>query len=264
MAQFKPFPLFLLMMLASGAAVSAQSVTNGSFNTPASSPVTWGSVAGGPGAGTVNWTQGAQYAYDPTNILGWSFNGGAGIQQNGSAWGFSNDPLGASQTAFLQNYDGSIPVPTGNPATVNPSTVTGSATGLTAGVNYYLTFYMEQRNSSYGTNPVTVVIGINGQTYEATTPASTGWTPYSVEFTATGDPEQLMFEAFAPQTTSFYDNDTGLAEVAVASASPVGAIPIARVPEGGAAWLYLLLALAGCFVPMFFAFRNSREDYASA
>jgi hypothetical protein len=256
--------------LMSSAVASAQSITNGTFAPTGQSTGVWGSEAnGGAGYTTVNWTTGQQYAYDPSNVLGWSFVGGAGIQQNGSAWGFTNDPSGAPQTAFLQDYDGSIDVPR-----ADPSTITQAVSGLTPGKTYYLTFYLEQRGS-YGQAPVDVLVGVNGVQYEAivatdTPTSSTTWQLYTVPFVAgpytPWIPEEITFAAYDPTAPGIYDNDTGIADVALSTSAPLFGSPITAVTvaEGGPALLYLLLAGSACFGAMFLTSRNRSAILATA
>jgi hypothetical protein len=254
--------LALLPALFSGAVASAQLV-NGGFNTPtspASSSNVWGSLPGGAGYGTVNWTTGGQYAYDPSNVAGWTFVGGAGVQQNGSAWGFTNAPGGLGQSAFLQDYNGPINVPR-----ANPSTISQFVGGLTSGDTYYLTFYMEQRDL-YGPAPVTVLIGINGIQYIAadTPSSSSSWQLYTVAFDAASYPELITFAAYNPASGT-YDNDTGIADVALSSTAPtVPSTPAILAPEGGAAFLYLLLAAGSCFGAMFLISRNKFANLVAA
>jgi PEP-CTERM motif len=189
-------PLLLTLAAAGGTMAHAGSITNGTFTTPASS-----SVFGG---GTVNWT-GGQYGYDPSNIDGWSFTGGAGVQQNGSAWGFAAAPGGAGQTAFLQSYQGGANVGKGNPT----STISQTVGGLTVGQQYTVSFYLAQRPGDFGLNPVTVTI--DGVTMTIT-PASTAWTEYTESFTYDGGPDVLTFSVTGTGEGN-YDNDTGLADV---------------------------------------------------
>jgi Protein of unknown function (DUF642) len=136
-----------------------------------------------PGNGT--------YVYNPTNVLGWTFNGGSGVAEYGSAWGFDAAPDAANQVAFLQNT----------------STLTQTATGLTAGQQYTLSFYLEDR-PGFASNPVTVSIG--GTTLASITPAG-GWTQYTETFTAAASSEVLSFST----SESGGDNDAGLSDVTV-------------------------------------------------
>jgi hypothetical protein len=195
--------------------------------------------------GTFNWlgSGGTGYAYDPT-IVGWSFSGGAGVQDNGSAWGFTNAP-GATQSAFLQNYDGSVHVPTGNPSSIS------QGVSLTAGDFYTLDFYLEQR-PGYGDNPVTVTIGVGNSILSIVTPpSSSNWTLYSDTFVANSSSSgNLTFTLSGPQYAT--DIDVGLADVSLS------------VPEGGVSWLYLLLAGVVCFGAIVFTSRGRLSGGAQA
>lgn len=207
-------PLFFLLAAATGPLAHSGSITNGNFSTPAGSPV-GSSPTTNNGATTTFWS-GGQFGYDPTNISGWDFAGGAGIQQNGSAWGFSAAPDGAGQTAFLQSYRGSATVAKGSPT----STISQSVAGLTVGHEYMVSFYLEQR-PGYGANPVTVTI--DGVTMTVTPPNNDKWTEYTEGFTYNGASDLLTFSVTGTGVGS-YDNDTGLAEVAMAPAPEPGTL----------------------------------------
>jgi len=194
-------------------------------------------VANGP----FNWS-GSGYAYNPTG-LGWTFSNDAGVQNNGSAWGFSNAPNGAAQSAFLQVYTGPASVTNNTGAS---SSIYQSVSGLTSGDEYTLSFYLAQR-PGYAVDTVTPSIG--GSPFTALTPSSDTWTLYTDTFTASGSSETLLFTANAGGG----DNDAGLADVSIVSA-----------PEGGAALLYLLLAGGACFGAMFLVPRNRFANLASA
>jgi len=184
-------PLLATLALAGTATAFADPIQNGNFS--------------GAGSG---------YTYDPSTVAGWSFSGGAGVQANGSAWGFTNAPGGAAQTAFLQSYIGSINVPTGN-----PSTIQQSVSGLTSGDSYAVSFYLEGR-PGYGLDPVTVTIdGVN----VTITPASDStWTKYTEYFTASGS-NTLTFSV-SGSGDGPYDNDTGLADVSIGATPEPGTL----------------------------------------
>ena len=213
-ARTKGFALPLVAILAlagSTAAYAGSLITNGNFGTPASGS----SPTSNNGSTTTYWT-GGQYGYDPTNIDGWTFSGGAGIQQNGSAWGFSAAPGGAGQTAFLQSYQGNINVAKGAPI----SSISQSVGSLVVGQQYTVTFYLEQR-PGFGANPVTVTI--DGVTITVTPPADDKWTAYTETFSATGAVEDLTFSVTGTGAGS-YDNDTGLASVSIAATPEPGTL----------------------------------------
>jgi hypothetical protein len=263
--RLKVFASSLFVLLASCAVASAQTVAggNGDFGTPTSSSTPWGTSADGPQ--TVNWTT-DQYAYDPygsvaagtSGISGWSFTGGAGVQQNGSAWGFANAPVGG-QSAFLQSYDGGIGVPKGT--ATDPSSISTTLSGLTKGDAYTLTFYMASRGG-YGLNPI-IVSSLGGQSYQVTSPPSTGlWSAYSIVFTASSSSEVLTVDSTFPSSGN-YDNDTGVADLSITAGTNVIGSEI-LAPEGGAAGLYLVLAGAVCFGAMFLSSSNRFGSSASA
>jgi hypothetical protein len=161
----------------------------------------------------------------------------------------------------LQNYNGGIPAPEGNPSEVNPSSISQSITGV-LNDQYEVVFYMVQR-PGYGLNALSASVG--GTNYTPTTPSSS-WTAYSFDFTATGSPETLTFAAYAPGGS--YDVDTGLADVQMfnltkpGDSGPPSTIPIAPVPEGGATAVYLLFAGAVCFGTMLSISRNRMHSSA--
>lgn len=223
-------PLIVTGVLAFSAVSFAGSlVTNGNFNPSGPSTVY--------GGGTVNWT-GGQYGYDPTNIGGWTFAGGAGVQQNGSAWGFSPAPGSAGQTAFLQSYKGNNNnVPNGNLT----SSISQNVSGLTDGQQYAVTFYLEQR-PGYGANPVTITI--DGVTFTVTPPNNDKWTEYTEDFTYDGGSDTLMFSVTGPGSGT-YDNDTGLADA-----------ELYATPEPGT----LLLLGTGLLGLAFLAFRKAKSS----
>ncbi len=182
--------LLLLLLVGMGVAASASSiVVNGTFSTPASSSVSWGTLAPGGGSvggpGTVTWGS-DQYGYDPTNINGWTFSpltpgaSGSGIADQGSAFGFTPPPSGASQVAFLQM---------GQPGTL--SSVSQTITGLIAGDQYVLTFSLEGRPGMGGA-VTSVTIGSTTLLSDVV-PGDSEWTTYDELFTAAGTTEILDF-----------------------------------------------------------------------
>jgi len=259
-----------------GVSISGPSlINNGTFAplTNTSHNTGWGINSGptpsysgiGPGA-TVNWSLGNQYAYKPASSdTGWTFNGGAGVQQNGSAWGFTPAPNGATQSAFIQDYNGTYCynggcVPTGSPS--SPSSISQTLTDLTVGDSYNLSFYMEDRNTfSYAP----IVVSIGGSSSASTVPNSAlDWQLYDVPFTATSTSELLKFYSPYPSGSNF-DLDTGIADVSLsAGSSPPPHSLFISVPEGGATLLYLLLAGGACFGAMLLNSRNRFANLASA
>ena len=183
-------PLVAIGVLAFSAVSFASSfVTNGNFNTPASSHVDWGTLGPGGssvgGPGTVTWGPG-QYGYNPTGIDGWSFSSlmpgvsGSGIAYNGSAFGFTPPPSGAGQVAFIQAVTG----------TASISQLIG---GLIVGDVYNLQFSLEGRP---GTGGAITTVTIGGVTLLLNvTPSSSGWTTYNETFTASSESELLDFLA---------------------------------------------------------------------
>jgi hypothetical protein len=188
-------PLLVTLALAGTAAANANPVIlNGSFSGP----------VGG-------------YTYQPSTVTGWSFNGGTGVQANGSAWGFSNAPGSSGQSAFLQSYIGPLNAPAGDPS----SSIAQNVTGLTSGDTYALSFYLEQR-PGYGANPVTV--SIDGVTLAvATPPENDTWTKYTEDFTYNGGSDVLSFSVTGSGVGP-YDNDTGLADVSIAATPEPGTL----------------------------------------
>jgi hypothetical protein len=208
----KILALPLVFALMSGVAASAQIVSDGNFN--------WSSSG---------------YQYQPTGSPedAWAFTGGTGIQSNGSAWGFSNAPNGAAQTAFLQSWSGT---PGGGITVGEPTSTISQTVAITPGDWYTVSFYLAERGG-YTPNPVTVSIG--GDTLTTITPSSDAWKEYSVSFQAPAGPDTLTFSVTDPIGQDSYDIDTGLADVSM------------NVPEGGASSQYLLLAGLVCFGAMF-------------
>jgi PEP-CTERM motif len=194
------------LLLAGVASVAiADPVVNGLFNTPTSSVVPWGTVGGNTiGPGTVTWGPGA-YGYSPTNIDGWTFSSfapgssGAGIADDGSAFGFTATPSGAGQVAFLQLT----------------ATLSQDVTGLTVGDTYFLLFNLEGRPGS-GANDLSVSIG--GDTLLGPTVAANGsWTSYEEAFTATSSSEILLFST---TDATGADLTTGIDDVQILTPEP--------------------------------------------
>lgn len=195
-ARTKAFVLPVLATLAlAGASVASASpmILNGNFS----------GLAGG-------------YQYQPSSVADWTFTGGTGVQENGSAWGFTNAPNGAGQSAFLQSYIGNVNVPTGNPT----SSISQGISSLTVGASYGVSFYLEGR-SGYGLNPVTVTI--DGVTMTVTPPSDSEWTKYTEYFTYNGNSDTLTFSVTGTGAGN-YDNDTGLADVSLGATPEPGTL----------------------------------------
>jgi hypothetical protein len=186
---------FCAAALLAAAAAHAQTVSDYSFESP---------------------SVGSGYVYDPTGIAGATFSGGAGVQGNGSAWGFTPAPDG-TQTAFLQSYNG------GN------GSITLDVTGLTPGI-YTATYYTEARA---GYSPVDGLVTWNGavvETFINSYPYAWQGGP-SFPFRVGTTSGQLEFQtAFVPSTG---DSDFGLDDVT-----------LTRVPEP-AAWALMLVGFGG-------------------
>jgi hypothetical protein len=184
--------------LLAGAAAHAQTISDYSFESP---------------------SVGSGYVYDPSGVPGATFTGGAGVQGNGSAWGFTTAPDG-TQTAFLQSYGG------GN------GSITLDVTGLTPGT-YTANFYTEARP---GYDPVDVLVTWDGATVETFVNSdSFAWQggpsfPFLVGTTS----GQIEFQtAFVPLTG---DNDVGIDDVTFTR--------IGGVPEP-VAWALMLVGVGG-------------------
>jgi hypothetical protein len=218
------------LALTAGSASAAVVISDPSFESPTLS-------AGGYEYGVQN---GAQHSSDGTDAAatGMTFSNGAGVQSNGSAWGFQTAPDG-TQTAFLQSYNNQI-----------PGTITQGVTGLDAGDLYHLTLDIADR-PGYAVDPVTVeywaIIG-STPTLESTlgtfTPGSTSWTSVTGSFKA--DAPTGYFSYSVAQNAG--DADIGLDKVTI---SPV--------PET-ATWMLMLLGFGGLGAMM----RAARRDGAGA
>ncbi len=166
-------------MLMSSAAVAGPALLDGSFE-------------------SFNYTNG-EYHYNPTGSA-WTFDGGAGVTANNSAWGFPTAPDG-NNVAFLQN----------------DSSISQMLTGLTVGKTYDLDFDIIQR-PNYGVNDVNFTVGVGDTVFnESATEAS--WTHYSVSFTANSASELLSLNG----TNGNGDNDAGVDNFTLSSAD--GAVP---------------------------------------
>jgi hypothetical protein len=150
--------------------VCAASITDASFEAPA---------------------VGSSFRYNPA-VSGVTFTAGAGVQGNGSAWGFANAPDG-TQTAFLQSF-----LQTGGFASIAMA-----VTGLEVGQSYTVSFW-ESRRPNYGLNPYSV--SFEGTQIYSGAPASAVWTRVTTaSFIAAAMTGTLTFSS-GPKNG---DNDTG-------------------------------------------------------
>jgi hypothetical protein len=272
-----------LALVASGCMVAAAQnlVTNGDFTPPANSSSNTTSYQGSnggvnlpPGEASVNWYQApgtvgsaetASFGMDPANFS-WTFTAtsgsgwiNAGVAENGSAYGFSAPPNDyqsntVTQIAFLQssNYLG------GSGGAISQTV------DLTGGYlnQYMISFDLDNRQANGATQvPVTITIG--GVVFQPVAGASDGdWTAYSGTFTGSGD-EILKF---AVPGTGYSDSTAGLADVAIIPVPTEMSPPTGNlvVPEGGAGWMYILLAAAACFGAMVHGSRNLLESRVKA
>jgi hypothetical protein len=130
---------------------------------------------------------------------GAAFTAGAGIQANGSAWGFAAAPQG-TQTAFIQSYDGVA------------GSISITLSGLTSGKEYFVSFDAAQR-PGYGADPLTFTAPGVSTDY---TVAGTAWKTYQTSFVADSTSDVLTF-AGAVQTG---DTSVGLDAITVAVPEP--------------------------------------------
>jgi hypothetical protein len=174
-----------------GSASAAVVISDASFESPAL-----------PSQGYEYGVQnGAQHSSDGTDAAatGMTFSNGAGVQANGSAWGFANAPNGV-QTAFLQSYNNQV-----------PGTITQDVTGLTVGQKYTLTLDLSDR-PGFGVDPVTIQVG--GDVLGTFTPAGNTWAPVTTgTFTATAENDVISYSVAA----NAGDVDIGLDNVSIAA-----------------------------------------------
>lgn len=169
-----------------GAALSApaQTITDGGFETP-DQPGTSGfdnfEQANGTGNGTL--------AGSP-----FTFTGGAGISENGSAFQGTQLAAEGDQLALIQD--------TGS--------FSQTISGFTVGQMFNLTFQVAARGEQTGGNPFTVTIGGDTIFTDTVGPTSGSFTPVtSSNFTAASDTLTLTFtgdaDARPGDNTSFFD-----------------------------------------------------------
>ena len=196
-----------LALAAAGASSAAVVVADHSFEAP--------SVPGGYEYGAQN---GAQHSSNNVNATapGVTFNGGSGVQANGSAWGFAAAPDGV-QTAFLQSYDNAT-----------PGSITMDLSGLVVGESYDVSF-LDANRAGYGVNPVTVSY-VGGGSLGTFTPLSDSFGAVtSGRFTATATTGDINFSV----ASNAGDSDIGIDNVSVSA-----------VPEP-AIWAMMLLGFFG-------------------
>jgi outer membrane biosynthesis protein TonB len=195
-------------------ATSSGTVNNGLATTiaydPAGNRQSY-NVATGGGGGAPTLADGS-FESPPQNggwtfapdVSGVTFSGRAGVQGNGSAWGFGNAPDG-SQTGVLQTYGGS------------GGSISFAVSGLTPGVSYQASFYIAQRPTWGGV--ATVTASFNGTDVGSFTPASAAFAQVTTAtFTASAATGTLTFSVPAGAG----DNSAAIDRVAIA----VAAVPL--------------------------------------
>jgi hypothetical protein len=196
----------LVSTTSSGTVNSGLSTTIG--YDPAGNRQSYAVATGGGAGGAVipdgsfeNPPQNGGFAYAPS-VTGVTFSGAAGIQGNGSAWGFAAAPDG-SQTGFLQTSGAA------------GGSIAFAVSGLTAGASYQARFYIAQR-PNYGV--ATVTVSFNGVAIGSFTPASTAFTQVTTgSFTAGASTGTLTFSASGGQG----DSGTAIDAVTLAAAPTV-------------------------------------------
>jgi hypothetical protein len=173
----------LVSATSSGTAHDGQSTTIA--YDPAGNRRSYAVAAGGGAGGGATLVDGSFEA--PPQNGGWSFgpavtgvtfSGRAGVQSNGSAWGFAAAPDG-SQTAMLQSYGG------------EGGAIAFAVSGLTPGAAYKARFAVAQRP---GYAAATVTVAFDGHATGSFTPASTAFaTVTTASFTASAATGTLTF-----------------------------------------------------------------------
>jgi YD repeat-containing protein len=144
--------------------------------------------------------QNGSWTFAPT-VSGVTFSGRAGVQGDGSAWGFANAPDG-TQTGVLQTYGG------------EGGTISFAVSGLIPGASYHAGFYIAQR-PAYG-GVATVTVSFDGSTVGSFTPASATFAQVTTaSFTATATTGTLSFSVPAGAG----DNSAAIDKVAIAAAA---------------------------------------------
>jgi YD repeat-containing protein len=160
---------------------------------PAGNRQSYAVATGGGAGGAVildgsfeNPPQSGGFAYVPS-VTGVTFSGGAGVQANGSAWGFAAAPDG-SQTGFLQ---------TGSAG----GSIAFAVSGLVPGASYKARFSIAQR-TSWGA-VATVTVSFDGDPVGSFTPASGAFAQVTTaSFAATAATGTLTFSVPAATTDS--------------------------------------------------------------
>jgi hypothetical protein len=167
-----------------------------------------GGAAGGPiliDGSFESPPQNGGWAFAPT-VSGVTFSGRAGVQGNGSAWGFANAPDG-SQTGVLQTYGGS------------GGSISFAVSGLTPGASYHASFYIAQRSAWGGV--ATVSVAFDGSSLGSFTPASGAFAQVTTaSFTAGAATGTLSFSVPAGAG----DNSAAIDRVAIAAAAITPAV----------------------------------------
>ena len=227
-------------LLVVAASAHAQSVQNGGVETTTNG---YGQISNGsiPGASVgvtavTNWTTGGyNFVMDATNAQ-------SGVT---SQYGLNDVALWTSLNGgtgtFAASPDG------GNFVALDGDWLTGaisqSVTGLTPG-NYAVSFYWaaSQQAGFYGPTQQSLTVSLGSQsqttsTYYLSSQGFSGWMAQTDTFTASSSSEVLSFLANG--------------NVQVPPFVLLDGVSITRVPEGGAATIYLLLGGAVCFGSMF-------------
>ena len=162
-------------------------------------------------------TQNGGYSYGGTDASGAMFTSGAGLQSNGSAFGYAAAPEG-TQTAHIQGME----------------SVIETTSGLTAGNVFTLSFFAAAR-SGYALDPFTVSYTPFSETdpvLMTVSPTSSNWAQYSTSFTSQGD-GYITFTGLQSNVNG--DFNVGLDAVSISTGG---------VPEPST-WAMMLLGAGG-------------------
>jgi len=160
--------------------VCAAGIVNGSFEQPAT----------------------GSFVYDPLDpTLAWTFTGRSGVAANTF---FVAPPPDGTQAAFVQQF--------GDQTGSNLSSISQNVTGLTL-TPTTLSFFIASR-PGYSSNPVVVTYG--SQNLGTFTPASTGFTNVTINFTPTATSGALVFKSAA---LTGGDLDTAIDNVTLGAAN---------------------------------------------